>query len=376
MYTIKRKLTDRPIRISTENHDKTQLRRFLDFDQKVLRFQAFWDDRESLFGEQRRFTLLYFLVNGSIELRQILPLNSGRDPTSRFLTKTQLPHPFEKRNYDDRDLRIGADIDVHGRHFLIYDADEWTKEFIDEKFGKQNWNALVVGDKKTYGKSERSGYPPYNGWGSEEDSLGFCNSLHPKPPRKDMVKLIEKEGHVLRFLAKFVDPQFQDKDRIFAICFYLADDTVSIFEKFSRNSGFASGRFLNRGKYVNEASGQYFAARDFGVGKTYVINKFHFTTYDADEYAMAYMESDNNQFPQSNLSDILIPLRGNQQAILALRTAFEKLDPELNGYVSSADAEGILGQFLNIDLHSARTIARRYTYPQGFDYFALVSVLG
>ena len=35
--------------------------------------------------------------------------------------------------------------------------------------------------------------PPYNGFGSEEDSLSSCQGLLPKPPRKDLRKFIEKD---------------------------------------------------------------------------------------------------------------------------------------------------------------------------------------
>jgi len=35
--------------------------------------------------------------------------------------------------------------------------------------------------------------PPYNGFGSEEDSLASCLSLRPKPPRRDFKKFMEKD---------------------------------------------------------------------------------------------------------------------------------------------------------------------------------------
>lgn len=35
--------------------------------------------------------------------------------------------------------------------------------------------------------------PPYNGFGSEEDSLSFCQGLLPKPPQKDFHKFMEKD---------------------------------------------------------------------------------------------------------------------------------------------------------------------------------------
>jgi len=35
--------------------------------------------------------------------------------------------------------------------------------------------------------------PPYNGFGSEEDSLCNCLSLIPKPPKRDFIKFMEKD---------------------------------------------------------------------------------------------------------------------------------------------------------------------------------------
>ena len=35
-------------------------------------------------------------------------------------------------------------------------------------------------------------FPPYNGFGSEEDSLCSCMGLLPKPPRRDFIKFMEK----------------------------------------------------------------------------------------------------------------------------------------------------------------------------------------
>lgn len=35
--------------------------------------------------------------------------------------------------------------------------------------------------------------PPYNGFGSEEDSVRNCISLIPKPPKRDFIKFMEKD---------------------------------------------------------------------------------------------------------------------------------------------------------------------------------------
>lgn len=41
--------------------------------------------------------------------------------------------------------------------------------------------------------------PPYNGYGTPEDSLGNVYSLQPKPPKIDMTKLFTEDQYVLRF---------------------------------------------------------------------------------------------------------------------------------------------------------------------------------
>ena len=131
--------------------------------------------------------------------------------------------------------------------------------------------------------------PPHNGFGSDDDSLGNCLSLMPKPPRRDFTRFMQLdscalESHVLRFLAKLhlssapaaddgddddggtrldsssgpaaaddddddggtrldlssgpaADPSGTAAERRFIICFHLADGTVSVYEQSSRNAG-------------------------------------------------------------------------------------------------------------------------------------------
>ena len=45
--------------------------------------------------------------------------------------------------------------------------------------------------------------PPYNGFGSLEDSLQNCLRLQPERPKKDYVKLMENDHRVLRYEAVF-----------------------------------------------------------------------------------------------------------------------------------------------------------------------------
>jgi hypothetical protein len=78
--------------------------------------------------------------------------------------------------------------------------------------------------------------PPYNGFGSEEDSLRSWKHLVlnspvlniPKPYKKDFIKSTENEHRVLRFAAVLDSPNMDYKDREFIICFRLSDDMMKI----------------------------------------------------------------------------------------------------------------------------------------------------
>lgn len=58
-----------------EKHDT--LKQFLDHDRHVLRFYCYWDDTESMFGDPREMVLHYFLADDTIEIREVIPPNSG-----------------------------------------------------------------------------------------------------------------------------------------------------------------------------------------------------------------------------------------------------------------------------------------------------------
>ena len=85
-------------------------------------------------------------------------------------------------------------------------------------------------------------WPPYTGFGSEEDSLCSCMGLLPKPPRRDFIKFMEKDRHgldsnVLRFVCRLDTTKPIDIDRRFIMSYFLSDDTISVFEPPVRNSG-------------------------------------------------------------------------------------------------------------------------------------------
>lgn len=99
--------------------------------------------------------------------------------------------------------QIGGYINVFGRAIRILDADAFTRRFFEEN-GSPLGEPIDVHEEPV----PRPKYepPPYTAFtiGSEEDSLGSCYSLEPRPPKKDLKKLIENDRKQLRFHAKLV----------------------------------------------------------------------------------------------------------------------------------------------------------------------------
>lgn len=84
--------------------------------------------------------------------------------------------------------------------------------------------------------------PPYNGWGSYEDSLANCKSLVPTPVHSDLKKFISLdrcgfESRILRFYARMIIKKVIDKSRTFIISCYLYDNSIIIFELAGKNTG-------------------------------------------------------------------------------------------------------------------------------------------
>lgn len=65
--------------------------KFLENDRKVLRFSAYWDDRKSENGDVRILEVLFHLSDDTFEIKEKLPINSGRQSNGMFLKRQKLP---------------------------------------------------------------------------------------------------------------------------------------------------------------------------------------------------------------------------------------------------------------------------------------------
>lgn len=263
-----------PVESITGPRKKDTLRQFLDYDRKVLRFTAVWDDRNNLNGDKRKFILLYYLSDDCIEVLELKERNNGRDPFPKLLRKMKLLKPEvigqDREYYTDKDLIVGETIYVYNRPMILLDCDPFTRNFFQETY---SIDQPELEKTEEHFKWPEAPLPSYTGFGSEEDSLASYYNLIPKPPRKDYKKMVDDAKKLLRYSAVFANPKIEDKDRKFIIIFYLGTDLVQIYEPPVRNSGIIGGKFLERGRYYNtepEEGGppRPFKCSDFDPGKT------------------------------------------------------------------------------------------------------------
>ena len=136
-----------------------------------------------------------------------------------------------------------------GRKIILCDCDDFTKEYYRTKYGINDFASIQTRMPEI--RTVEREVPPYNGFGSEEDSLCSCAGLLPKPPKHDFIKFMEKDrhgldSHVLRFLAKLDSKHPNDSERRFIISYFLSDDSILVYEPPMRNSGIIGGKFLER----------------------------------------------------------------------------------------------------------------------------------
>ncbi|XP_073330014.1 EF-hand domain-containing family member C2 [Pagrus major] len=389
------------------------LKQYLEHDRNVLRFNCFWDDTESVFGDVRELILHYFLADDTIEICEVIPPNSGRD-VSKFLRRNKLPkcapaqlkQPGEvtgrtvlnvfasstqgKRYildslktgavhedfYKDCDLTVGGEVNVWGRRVIIADCDDFTKDYYRSKYGIEDFTPVQY--KAPPAPKPSRTVPPYNGFGSEEDSLSSCQGLLPKPPQKDLRKFMEKDrcgldSNVLNFHAKMVTTDPVDRDRVFIISFYLCDDSISVFERPQKNSGVLGGKFLAGGRVKKPGQElfkrelpEYFAAQDLYVGATLCLNNKNFQLLDADEYTFNYMEQHPEEFPKSNVGNILSKLRSiPEEKQREIRKFLALSDPSNTGFIPYESFRGLLmGLECGLTEHEVLVFGRNFSEHQ------------
>ena len=293
-------------------HPNRNLESFIANDRKILSFHVVWND-SNYEGEPRYYTLNFFLSDKTIEVKEIRHTNAGRDNFPMLLRRQKLAKEpiittvpaLSLRNeeyYTPHDLLIGHKVMVYGREIEILDCDESTRAWYRENLA---FDMVSKGGNRAKPYVPPNPVPEYNGYGTEEDSLGNVHSLNPKAPKLDMHKMFDNDMHIMRFEAKVISGLQEDEMRNFIVSFFPSDDTVKVFEVVERNAGIVGGKFLERRKYKNPYTRATYVERDFAIGRTIVLQDYRFYLTKADEYTHKFMESRPQEFPEANVPSVL-----------------------------------------------------------------------
>lgn len=180
---------------------------FLTFGQEALCFHIIWDDRERLYGDIQYYRLFYYLADDNIEIQPILKKNDGKYAFPKLLKRMKLPKPGDGSEYYSwKDLCIGKVIDIFGRSMQLATCDLSTRAHY------KSHGIMLKSDMPLEPEIEKikcvRQIPPYNGFGSEEDSLRSCTGgINPPPAKRDITVVREKMGVILRFNARLLSDE-------------------------------------------------------------------------------------------------------------------------------------------------------------------------
>ena len=184
--------------------------------------------------------------------------------------------------------------------------------------------------------------PPYNGYGTEEDSLLNVKYLNFQyKVSEHYVDKFKRDKHILRFLAKLISPFPSDEERKFLLSFYCRDEAIQVYEIAERNSGRKSGKFYEKQRVKNPYTKQYYTEKDLVLGNLIYVNKYTFKLIEMDEYTRKYMISNKEIFRDADIKNVVerIKLGSNEFSDFEefLVHLIYVIDPKGNHYVSKDD---------------------------------------
>ena len=202
--------------------------------------------------------------------RQLLPknlLNLADLATSTPIgTDLDVKLPMPDQFYSWNDFNIGAEFNVLGRKFVIYDVDGFTRNFYagqGVKLRDALPNQQLEAQKAIIAVPVRE----------EEANLLFKHV--PEKRVKNLSTVLECENKVMSFSASITNSRVAyDAERKFVISLRLTDDMITIYEPSSRFAGMIGGKMADRVFAVNPQTKQYFKPSDFYIGGKVFVSWF------------------------------------------------------------------------------------------------------
>jgi hypothetical protein len=235
------------------------------YNGQVLEFTLVWEGGDRLYGHQHVYKMRFYLQDRTIGINNVFKPNSGSDPFSKFYARSRLLKNHaafggemghenmdgedDHAYYDEEDFDVGVVMNVNNRAMTIVNCSKFTREHYKRVHGRElKPDAVKLRDliDPVVPPAPPRALPPHNGIGSEEDSVSNCKRLVIKPHRRDEKKLVQMEGKTLRFSCKIVNNRIADQGRRFVIRYFLADDSITVYEPPVHNSGLVGGKFIRR----------------------------------------------------------------------------------------------------------------------------------
>lgn len=132
-------------------------------------------------------------------------------------------------------MKIGQILNVFGRKVVLTDCDAFTRDYYQKKYGINDFGSIIEKPKEMLSLESSNSdvkqvVPPYNGWGSYEDSAANCRSIELKMRQNNKKKFLDQNNRKLRFKAQMLSTNQNDLGRDFLITYFLEDDTISVYE--------------------------------------------------------------------------------------------------------------------------------------------------
>ena len=189
--------------------------------------------------------------------------------------------------------------------------------------------------------------PPPTGYGNDEDSMGSVRKLRPTQPKRDLAKLNKMAGKTLGFMGRLISKAPADQARRFVIRYFLADDTIQVYETVQPNSGLVGGRFLNRMRN-KRPDGKYYTPDDLYVGAIIQFHAFKFEIIGMDGATKIFKDTgDHDHMMSTDISAVvkklLLKLRSSKAH---LAQVFRAADEDKNGLLTFTELKHLLENLL------------------------------